>query len=80
MIKGTLRSNNGDSFRKCHLKSELAFFQFSSWLFKLIYFVKYTYFNKVASEKNDAWSMFHSLRCIIVTSLVNYVPAMILET
>ena len=35
---------------------------------------------KVASEKNDAWSMFHSLRCIIVASLVNYVPATSLET
>ena len=35
---------------------------------------------KVASEKNDAWSMFHSPRCIIVASLVNYVPAMSLET
>ena len=30
---------------------------------------------KVASEKNDAWSIFHSPRCIIVASLVNYVPA-----
>ena len=30
---------------------------------------------KVASEKNDAWSIFHSPRCIIVPSLVNYVPA-----
>ena len=28
---------------------------------------------KVASEKNDAWSIFHSPRCIIVASLVNYV-------
>ena len=35
---------------------------------------------KVASEKNDAWSMFHSPLCIIVASLVNYVPAMSLET
>ena len=35
---------------------------------------------KVASEKNDAWSMFHSLRCIIVASLVNCVPATSLET
>ena len=35
---------------------------------------------KVASEKNDAWSVFHSLRCIIVASLVNYVPATSLET
>ena len=34
----------------------------------------------VASEKNDAWSVFHSLRCIIVASLVNYVPATSLET
>ena len=30
---------------------------------------------KVASEKNDAWYIFHSPRCIIVASLVNYVPA-----
>ena len=30
---------------------------------------------KVASKKNDAWSMFHSPRCTIVASLVNYVPA-----
>ena len=30
---------------------------------------------KVASAKNDAWSMFHSLWCIIVVSKVNYVPA-----
>ena len=35
---------------------------------------------KVASEKNDAWSMFHSLRCIIVASLVNYVLATSIET
>ena len=35
---------------------------------------------KVASEKNDAWSMSHSLRGIIVVSLVNYVPATSLET
>ena len=37
---------------------------------------------KVASEKNDAWCMFHSPRCIniIVASLVNYVPATSLET
>ena len=35
---------------------------------------------KVASEKNDAWSMFHSPRCIIVATLVNYVPATSLET
>ena len=35
---------------------------------------------KVGSEKNDAWSMFHSLRCIIVASVVNYVPATSLET
>ena len=35
---------------------------------------------KVASEKNDAWSMFHSRRCIIVASLLNYVPATSLET
>ena len=36
---------------------------------------------KVASEKNDAWSMFHSPRCTIVASVVNYVPAtMSLET
>ena len=35
---------------------------------------------KVASEKNDAWSMFHSPRCIIIVSLVNYVPATSLET
>ena len=30
---------------------------------------------KVASERNDAWSMFHSPRCIIAASLVNFVPA-----
>ena len=30
---------------------------------------------EVASEKNDAWSMFHGQWCIIVTSRVNYVPA-----
>ena len=30
---------------------------------------------KVASEKNDAWSIFHSPRCIIVASLPNNVPA-----
>ena len=30
---------------------------------------------KVASVKNDAWSMFHSLRCIMGASPVNYVPA-----
>ena len=35
---------------------------------------------KVTSKKNDAWSMFHSPRCIIVASLVNYVPATSLET
>ena len=35
---------------------------------------------KVASETNDAKSMFHSPRCIIVASLVNYVPATSLET
>ena len=35
---------------------------------------------KVASEKNDASSMFHSPRYIIVVSLVNYVPATSLET
>ena len=35
---------------------------------------------KAASEKNDAWSMFHSPQCIIVTSLVYYVPATSLET
>ena len=35
---------------------------------------------KVASEKNDAWSMFHSPQCIIVASLVNYVPATSLDT
>ena len=29
---------------------------------------------------HDAWSMFHSSRCIIVASLVNYVPATSLET
>ena len=40
----------------------------------------YTYSIKVASEKNDAWSVFHSLRCIIVASLVNYVLATSLET
>ena len=32
------------------------------------------------SEKNDAWSVFHSPRYIIVTSIVNYVPATSLET
>ena len=30
---------------------------------------------KVASEKNDVWSMFHSPWRIIVASLVSYVPA-----
>ena len=35
---------------------------------------------KVASEKNDARSMFHSPRCIIVASLVSFVPATSLET
>ena len=37
---------------------------------------------KVASEKSDAWSMHvsHSPRCIIVASLVNYMPATSLET
>ena len=35
---------------------------------------------KVASEKNDAWSMFHSPQGIIVASLVNYVPATNLES
>ena len=35
---------------------------------------------RVASEKNEAWSMFHSLPCIIVAGLVNYVPAVSLET
>ena len=35
---------------------------------------------KVASEKNDAWSMFHSPRCITVASQVNFVPATSLET
>ena len=35
---------------------------------------------KVASEKNDAWSMFHSPRSTIVASLINYVPAKSLET
>ena len=40
----------------------------------------YTYSINVAWEKNDAWSMFHSSRCIIVASLVNYVPATSLET
>ena len=35
---------------------------------------------KVASEQNEAWSMFHSPRCIIATSLVNYVPATSPET
>ena len=34
---------------------------------------------KVASEKNDAWSTFHSPRCITVTSLVSFVPATSLE-
>ena len=29
---------------------------------------------------HDAWSMFHSPQCIIVASLVNYVPAMSLDT
>ena len=44
----------------------------------LWYFLEWSI--KVASEKNDAWSMFHSPRCIIVASLVNYVPATSLET
>ena len=35
---------------------------------------------KVASDKNNAWSMFHSPRCVIVATLVNYVPATSLET
>ena len=35
---------------------------------------------KVASEKNDAWSMFYSPRCTVVASLVSYVPATSLET
>ena len=35
---------------------------------------------KVDSEKNDAWSMFHSPHFIIVARLVNYVPARSLET
>ena len=35
---------------------------------------------KVASVKNDAWSMFHSLRCIMGASPVNYVPATSLKT
>ena len=29
---------------------------------------------------HDAWSMFHSLRCIMGASLVNYVPSTSLET
>ena len=43
-------------------------------------FKYYTISIKVASEKNDAWSVFHSPRCIIVTSLVYFVPATSLET
>ena len=35
---------------------------------------------KVDSEKNDAWSMFHSPQFNIVARLVNYVPARSLET
>ena len=40
---------------------------------------------KVTSEKNDAWCMMHdpcfiAPQCIIVESLVNYVPATSLET
>ena len=35
---------------------------------------------KVDSERNDAWSMFHSPQFIIVARLVNYVPAMSLKT
>ena len=42
--------------------------------------IVFAYSIKVASEKNDAWSMFHSPRFIIVAKLVNYVPAMSLET
>ena len=35
---------------------------------------------KVALVKNDAWSIFHSPRCNIGASPVNYVLAMSLET
>ena len=35
---------------------------------------------KFASVKNDTWSMFHSPRCIMGASPVNYVSARSLET
>ena len=47
---------------------------------KITFKIVFAYSIKVASEKNDAWSMFHSPQFIIVAKLVNYVPAMSLET
>ena len=47
-------------------------------LMMLWYFLEWAI--KVDSEKNYAWSTFHSPRCIIVASLVNSVRATGLET
>ena len=54
-----------------------------NYSFSLVFLVVYLYTPisiQVASEKNNAWSMFHSPRCIIVASPVNYVPTTNLET
>ena len=75
-----MASHYGQNYQTVHIYDEIQHIDIerSKYTLKLQIYTPISI--KVASEKNDAWSKFHSPQCIIVASLVNYVPATNLET